>query len=404
MTTPNTRLRHRLSVATVNLDRVRKNFRKVRALSAPGSLICPMVKADAYGHGDVEIARVLRAEGAPYLGVIMVEEGERLRTGGDKGSVLVFGEFFARESAEAMMELDLTAVASDRAQLGLLEEAALRSGKKSVDVHIEFDTGMGRLGFAPSEARSLREWFDSHPCLKVSGIATHLLRGADLGVQDGDSDRQMSLFAQALQAFRGFKVDVHVLSSAGVIAAQSRALDNFGLPVRDFGPPGSRPGISIYGQEPISDPHLRFGVEPVLRWYSRLARVHQIEKGFSVSYNGTWRAQRKSWIGVVPVGYADGYRRAFSNAAFVLCRGRRVPVVGTVCMDYFMIDLTDLVSETGRVDLNEEVVMIGSQGEEEITATEAASWLNTISYEILTGISARVPRVYVNDIAEGGRQ
>lgn len=388
---------HRRSTATVNLSRLRENFRRMRALGPADASICPMVKADAYGHGDIQVSRVLRSEGAQHLGVVAIEEGTRLRRSGDKGSILVFDSYHVPDAIEALIQENLTPVVCDWTQLQLVDECAERLGRNEVAIHIEFDTGMGRLGFTVNEAVKIREWLNNHRRIKLNGIATHFLRGDDLGIPGGDSERQMELFARALSAFQGLKVEVHTLSSSSIIAGRRRSLENFGLKVSDFGPPGMRPGISIYGGEPSSNPELKIGLKPILRWASRLARVHKIEKGGSISYNGTWRASRESWIGVVPVGYADGFRRAFSNVGFVLCRGHRTPVVGNVCMDYFMTDLTDVVRETGSLEAGEEVVILGEQGGQEVTANEAASWIHTISYEILTGIGTRVPRVYVED-------
>lgn len=393
---------HRRSTATVNLARLRENFRRIRALGPARASICPMVKADAYGHGDIQVAKVLRAEGAEHLGVVATEEGIRLRRSGDKGSILVFDGIHAVEALEEMIQENLTPVVCDWTQLRHLDEAAERVSRKEVAIHVEFDTGMGRLGFPVSEAASLREWLNDHRRIKLNGVATHFLRGEDLGVPGGDSERQMDLFAKALSAFQGLKFEVHTLSSSSIVAGHRRALENFGLKLTEFGPPGMRPGISIYGEEPSSNPDLRIGLQPVLRWASRLARVHKVEKGGSISYNATWRATRESWIGVVPVGYADGFRRALSNTGFILCRGRRTPVIGNVCMDYFMIDLTDVIHATGSLEPGEEVVMIGEQGGAEIRANEVASWVNTISYEILTGIGTRVPRIYIEDENKSG--
>ncbi len=402
MIVPESGFPHRRSTATVDLVRLRENFRRVRALGPANAPICPMVKADAYGHGDVHVSRVLRAEGAEHLGVVATEEGIRLRKAGDKGSILVFGGFHTVESIEELIHENLTPVVCDWSQLQLLNERAGRIGRSEVAIHLEFDTGMGRLGFTVEEAVRLREWLNNHPRVKLRGVATHFVRGEDLGVPGGDSERQLQLFSRALAAFQGLRIEVHTLSSSSIVAGRRRSLENFGLKPADFGSPGMRPGISIYGEEPSANPDLQMGVKPVLRWASRLARVHRVEKGGTISYNGTWRAPRESWIGVVPVGYADGFRRALSNRGFILCRGRRAPVVGNVCMDYFMTDLTDVVRETGSLEAGEEVVIIGEQNGTSITANEVASWIQTISYEVLTGIGARVPRVYIESESESG--
>ena len=394
---------HRPTFAAVDLGRLRANFRVMKSMVAPGALVCPMVKANAYGHGDIEVARELRKSGAIHLGVTLIEEGLRLRSSGDGQAILVFGGFLGVEGAEALIESNLTPVVCDWPQLEMLDRASQSFGREKLAIHLEFDTGMSRLGFAPADADRLRAWFEKRPMFRLEGVCTHLLRGDDLGVRDGESERQFAAFTQALRAFRGFdtKFAVHVLNSGGAAAAIGRR-DEFEWPSEEFGPLGARPGIALYGSQPLRDPAGPLPLKPILSWKSRLILVKRLGKGDTVSYDATWRAQRESWIGVVPVGYADGFSRRFSNLGSVLCRGARAPVAGIVCMDYFMIDLTDIVGATGAVAPGEEIVLIGKQGQDEITAHEIASRIGTISYEILTGIGARVPRVYESSASESG--
>jgi alanine racemase len=386
--------------AVVNLSRVRANFRLLRKIAqaplALGSPVfqCPMVKANAYGHGDIGVSRALRAEGAEFLGVALTEEGVRLRENADRGGILVFGAFSTEAEAKEMLNRRLTPVVGDWAQLDALK-SALSAVEERVEVHFEFNTGMNRLGFEYSEAPRVRQWLDAHPRFKLQGVCTHLLRGDDASSSaefgESYSDTQLRNFKSVLDAFRGLKFFTHVLNSSGSAAFWKRDSNI----LKEYAPLGARPGIAIYGIEPSSEKDLQLGLQPVLSWMSRLVHVHHIAQGSIVSYNATWKASRASLIGVVPVGYADGYSRALSNRGSVLCRGYRVPIVGTVCMDYFMVDLTDVEAATGPIDQGENILLIGEQNGAAITAQEIADLRGTIAYEVLTNISERVPRTYV---------
>jgi alanine racemase len=251
---------------------------------------------------------------------------------------------------------------------------------------------MNRLGFADDQAARLREWLDSHPFFELEGICTHLFRGDDIGVAGGDTAAQLNRFTKILRVFAGLTFHVHVLnSSAGVgLDASGTKLDmSLNIPL------GLRPGIALYGIMPPSRHPPKIELEPVLSFRSHLVMLHRLQTGEAVSYNGIWKAKRESLIGVVPVGYADGFQRVFSNNAEVLCRGQRTPVVGTVCMDYFMIDLTDVETLTGPIEAGEEIVLIGEQQGQSIGADELAQRAATIPYEIFTRISERVPRHYI---------
>jgi alanine racemase len=203
---------------------------------------------------------------------------------------------------------------------------------------------------------------------------------------------QLQKFTEALAAFRGLKFIVHALNSSASAAMWKRHAYTSD---RNYGPLGARPGIAVYGIEPSEKKELQLGLKPVLSWASQLVSVHHIKTGDVVSYNATWKAKRPSLIGVVPVGYADGYSRSLSNKGSILCRGRRVPIVGTVCMDYFMVDLTDAEKADSEIQSGEPVVLIGEQKSESITAQEIADQRGTITYEVLTNISDRVPRMYL---------
>lgn len=401
--------RFRPSVADIDLDAFRGNIRLLRSKLPNGAFFSPMIKADGYGHGSVHLSKVLREEGVRHVGVALVEEAIKLREAGDDGAILVFTPYQNASSAEEILARGLTTVISDRRQLELFSKAAARHAERSkqqVKVHLKFNTGMNRLGFAVDEAQGLREWIENHPYLCLEGVCMHLARGGNWQslACDGDlrsadvgpiaSRQQMANFSRALSAFRGLSFHVHALNSSGIVAAPATVALEHGIDPAVFGPVGGRPGIAIYGAQPTSDPGLQVPLEPVMNLKSQLVSVHRIPAGSYVSYEGTWRAERESWIGVVPFGYADGYPRVLSNRGSILCRGRRLSVAGTVCMDYFMVDLTDLIAATGEVFAGEEVVLIGHQGGSKISVDEVAHIAGTISYEILTGVSARVPRRY----------
>lgn len=384
---------YRRSTAEIDLRRVENNFRAFKSLVADGTFICPMVKANAYGHGDVEVAKALRHAGAKFLGVALVEEGETLRRGGDRGPILVFGPA-DNGSSESMIRENLTPVASAWDQLEALELAYNELGTSPVGIHFEFNTGMNRLGFEPHEVPKLKEWLASRTkSFKLEGVCTHLFSGNDAGEASKFSDKQLSCFAEIAQAFPS-DIFVHALNSSGAINIWKRLQDAKDVPASARKPLGLRPGIGIYGDDPGNDENASIGLRSVMTVKTHIISLHRIAKGEKVSYGPTWTAQRDSLIGTVPFGYADGYRRALSNKADVLMRGQRVKQAGTVCMDYFMIDLTDL-DAVKPVKIGEEVVLLGEQGSEKITADELANIAGTISYEILTGISDRVTRTFL---------
>jgi alanine racemase len=263
-----------------------------------------------------------------------------------------------------------------------------------VIIHFEFNTGMNRLGFEPHEVPQLKEWLATRTkSFRLGGVCTHLFSGNDAGEASKYSDRQLNCFSEIAHAFPG-DVFVHALNSSGSINIWKRLQDSKDVPASARKPLGLRPGIGIYGANPSNDENAVIGLKPVMTIKTHVIGLHKISKGEKVSYGPTWTAERDSVIGTVPFGYADGYRRALSNKADVLVRGQRVRQAGTVCMDYFMIDLTDL-DAVKPVKIGEEVVLLGEQGAEKITADDLANIAGTISYEILTGISDRVTRTYL---------
>lgn len=389
-------LHYRRSVAEIDLRRVALNFLAFKALAPEGAFVCPMVKANAYGHGDIEVSKALRNAGAKALGVALIEEGEALRRGGDRDPIFVFGPADT-SSSEAMLRENLTPVASGWDQLEALESAHSVLGMGRVGLHLEFNTGMNRLGFEPGDVARLETWFKAHQEFRLDGVCTHLFSGNDAGEASGESNEQLERFSKIVDVFQASHRDliVHALNSSGSINIWKRLQEKKNVPASARRPMGLRPGIGLYGVPPANDEHATIGLKPVMALKTHLANLHKIKEGEKVSYGPTWVAKRDSLIGTVPFGYADGYRRGLSNKSQVLVRGERVPQAGTICMDYFMIDLTDLAAKGGAPKIGDEVVLLGEQGHETITADELAGLCGTIAYEILTGVSERVARMYL---------
>lgn len=371
----------RPTIAEINLDAIQSNFHTLKSLLVDGAFFCPMVKANAYGHGAVQVTKALEKAGARFVGVSLVEEGLELRKAGVEIDILVFGTFYDSESAEECIQASLTPVISTFDQLQVLAE---QTSSKNVNVHLKFDTGMSRLGFSMDQISKLKSEVLKVPQLNLQGICTHLAKGEDFGLSEGFSAKQFEHFDKVIQSFADRNVYVHALNSAGLGAL---ACESFKAKY------GARPGISLYGQQPIVE-KTKLNLKNVMTLKSKIVSSRIIPAGQSVSYSGTWVSKRESLIGVLPIGYADGVPRNLSNNFSVLCRGQRVPVVGTVCMDYVMLDLTSLKSQLPSLGRGEEIVLIGRQGNTELTALEWAQNLGTITYEIFTGISNRVSRVY----------
>lgn len=366
--------------AEVDLSALAHNLSVARRI-AEGTAVLAVVKANAYGHGAPLVARALEAAGVDMLAVALVEEGMELRAAGVRAPVLVLGGAYENGGYEALLEHDLIPVVFREDHLTALARLA---GRGKVRVHLKVDTGMSRIGVMPAGLGALLETVRKLPQIEIDGVLTHLAN-ADV---DGDplTKAQFAGFARALEQVReaGFSPRWrHVSNSAAVL---SRA-----------GGPGEplfnlvRPGLAVYGYAPAA--HLvRAELRPVLSWKTAISHLKTVPAGTAVSYGGIWTAPRETRLATLPVGYADGYDRVFSSRAHVLVRGRRAPIVGRVCMDMCLADVTDVPGAA----LNDEVVLLGAQGEERVDAVELAKLADTIPYEILCGIGARVPRVATN--------
>lgn len=362
--------------AHVDLDALRHNLAAVRALTRPGTRVLAPVKGDAYGHGAPAVARALEAAGVDWFGVALVEEGAQLREAGVTRPVLCLGGV-GRHGSEEAVARGLTPVVYDEGDAARLDAAAARAGRP-IPVHLKVDTGMGRLGVPTAQWERFLDRIAGFRHLEVEGLLTHFaVSEAPDATYTLEQGRR---FREALAQARARGVHprlLHTCNSGGLLTRPELHLDMV------------RPGIVLYGVAPA--PHLRDRVplRPVMRVATQVLFVKDLPRGASVSYGRTWVARRPSRIATLPVGYADGYPRALANRADVLVRGRRCPVVGVVCMDLVMVDVTDLAEP---VESGDEVVLLGAQGDERITADELAGHVGTIPYEILCGFSERVPR------------
>ena len=363
----------RPTVAEIDLGAVQRNLGRVRDAVGARVRVFGVVKADAYGHGAVPVARALEPL-CHALAVSLVEEGLELRAAGIRAPILVLGAYYNRHQDDVIAER-LTPVIYDRGDLERFAGAAKRLGRR-LDVHVKVDTGMSRLGIAPGELPATLERLDALSPLKLAGLCTHF---ASADVQDASATEvQLATFEAALDAARAQGlpgVIRHAANSAAAVRFPAARLD------------AVRPGLALYGAMPSELVRLS-GLEPSLALRSRIMAVREIAPGTGVRYGGTWRATRPTRVATLPVGYADGYPRHIRQAS-VLLAGRRVPIIGVVCMDMLMIDVTDLPESA----LAGPVTLIGRDGDEEITVDEVARWAGTVNYEILCGISKRVPRV-----------
>ena len=361
----------------IDLEALRWNFQQAEKKVGPGVKILSVVKANAYGHGGCEIAKTLEEEGSDAFGVATVEEGIELRKGGVQSPIVILAGVYP-EQLDELLQNNLTPVVSKSETLPRLEAMVRRRGI-SLKFHLKVDTGMGRIGLLASEIDSWLPKLGKLEALKIEGLFSHFSQAE--GVEENYTQTQLEIFRRLLKLLRGDGYNpplIHLANSAAVITLPS---SHFTM---------VRPGLMLYGIYPSPGMVRQVALKPVLSWKTRILQLKRVPKGSSISYGQTFMTERESLIATLPVGYADGYQRLLSNRGAVLVRGKRAPIVGRVCMDLTMVDVTDI----GGVQQGDEVVLLGNQGEGTISADEMAQWAETISYEILTSISFRVPRLH----------
>lgn len=361
--------------ATVDLDAIAANFRTLRE-RAGGAQVIPVVKADAYGHGAIPVARRLVAEGARLFAVALAEEGAALRQAGITGEILLLSAGDPGSAAFLAAEKLTPAVYDVRQARALAQAAAALSAPLSV--HLKLDTGMGRLGIRPEDLSDAVAVLRGAPGLRLAGTFTQFANADDL--DSGVTASQLSIFEAALAALRDSGLDpglVHASNSGALIRFPRARFD------------AVRPGIALYGVAPSAQ-LAEAGLTEALTIETRVMAVKTVPAGSPLGYGGTFVTDRATVVATLPIGYHDGIRRAFSGRVSVLLRGGRAPIVGAVSMDLTLLDATD----TGAV-AGDRVVLLGREGDHRIGAWDLARAAGTVPYEILCGIGARVPRFHV---------
>jgi alanine racemase len=366
----------RPTLVEVDLERLAANYRAIQARVAPAKMM-PVLKANAYGHGLVEVGRLLESLGANYLGVAVLEEGILLREAGITMPILVLGGILGNQ-LPYFLEHQLTITASSIEKIWHIDEIAEQLGVPA-KVHLKIDTGMERIGIHYYSAESLLEAAVQCQHLEVEGIFSHFANSdaADLTY----SRLQLERFHEVLHFYEKHDLPAprlrHMANSGGILQLPEAYFDIV------------RPGLLLYGVYPAPETHKSIRVQPALSWKSRVVYFKVIKPGHPVGYGSTWETDHLIRAVTVPVGYGDGYFRSMSDQAQVLIRGQKFPVVGKISMDQIVVNIE---WETAYND--DEVVLVGEIDGESITAEDLALWAGTIPYEILTNINTRVPRVY----------
>ncbi|MEZ4450049.1 MAG: alanine racemase [Nannocystaceae bacterium] len=363
--------------AHIDFAALAHNLGVVRSRIGPRCRVLAVVKANGYGHGAIDAARAFVDAGAWGLAVSLVEEGVELRQAGINAPVLVLGGVHPG-SEDVIVHRSLTPVVWAGEHLQRLAAAVRRSGAPPLGVHLKIDTGMSRLGLLPSELGALLDWIEGEDGvhLRLEGVMTHLACADE--PDDPVSPVQLEIFREALQTLgaRGHHPSLrHVCNSAGIVRLPQAHFDMV------------RPGIALYGAASSAAVELA-ELQMAMTVHSRILGIRELPAGTRVSYGHREELKRPSRLGIVPVGYADGYPRRMSGRAQVLVRGHRCRVVGNITMDVSMIDVTDLPD----VREGERVTLLGPQGRERLSVHELAAWADEIPYEIMCGISKRVPR------------
>jgi alanine racemase len=381
-----TRTATRPTWAEVSLERLRQNFRVVQQHVGSRVYMCAVVKADAYGHGAVECSAALEAEGAKWLGVTSLDEAIPLRDAGIEARILLMTGFWRGEEEE-IVQLGLTPTVWEPWQIDGLEKAAARLGISKFAVHLKVDTGMGRLGVSLDELPGVCAGIKGSTHLFLEGLSTHL---ASSEILDAPSyEEQLKAFEQAksLLSEAGLKPTLAHVANTSAAIARRESWNNM-----------VRPGLALYGYylpferagREVSGSAWRLNVKPVLTWKTRILSLREAGAKQALGYGGTYITKSPARIAVLPVGYADGFNRALSSRGRVIVREHYAPIVGRISMDLTLVDVTGIAG----TDVGDEVVLLGSSDGLCVSPQEHAELANTIPYEILCGISKRVPRRY----------
>lgn len=368
-----------LEISPANLQ---YNCETVRKLAGNDVKICAVVKANGYGHGAVEVSKACLAAGADFLAVAMLGEAMELREAGFTCPVLILG-WTPEEGYEQAIAQDIRLALFDVEEAQRVNAKAKAMGKKAY-VHLKLDTGMSRIGFQADEAGlATAEAILGMDSLIVEGIFSHFSKAdeADKTFARGQLATFKAFNAQ-LEQRTGVRIPIqHMAASSGIIDLPEGHLDMV------------RPGIMLYGFQPSDEMQHQADLKPALVWKARLGRVQKLPAGRLIGYNGTFELQQDTLVATVPAGYADGYNRLLSNYGYVVCRGKKLPIIGRVCMDQFMVDASQLPD----LQAGDEVILLGEEQGASLTVTEMAKMLKTIEHEVTCGIALRVPRIYLEE-------
>jgi len=367
-------------VAEIDVKAIIHNYKQIRNNLPRDVGIMSIVKADGYGHGAVEIAQILQKEGVNYLAVAIASEGAQLREAGITTPILVLG-YTPAADIPILIDHDLTQTIFSYEMAKFISYEASKLEKR-IKIHIKVDTGMGRIGFLAYPA-SIKEIVDINqlPNIEIEGIFTHFSSADE--AESSYTKEQTSIFHGFLKELQQVGIEIpmiHAANSAGIIMHKNTYFNMVRL------------GIALYGHYPSEETATHgIGLIPAMSLKTQVVHVKELPKGHTIGYNRTYITEEKTKIATIPIGYADGYARRLSNKGRVLIRGEYAPVVGNICMDQFMVD----VSHINYVGVGDEVVIFGKQKEKEIAVEEIAQMLGTINYEIICMIGKRIPRIYV---------
>jgi len=358
--------------AKIDLGAIKNNILSLKKILSPGAKFMAVVKANAYGHGAVAVARTAEENGVEYLAVANISEAIELRNEGILVPILILTES-PTSALHEVIAYDLAQTIYSFSEAQALSEEASKRNKKA-RVHIKVDTGMGRVGVSPSSALSLVHKVSSLPNLVIEGIFTHFAKAEETG--DNYTIEQFEKFKGVLAKVAEIPIK-HAANSAATVFFPQTHLDMV------------RVGLMIYGLYPSDSARNKVNLTPALSFLSRVTYVKRVDAGTPLGYGGIYKTKKETTIVTIPVGYADGFSRRLSNKGRVLIGGKRYPVVGRISMDLTLADIGD-----AKVKVGDEVVLIGRQGLESISADEIAELEDTISYEIVCSIGKRVPRIY----------
>ncbi|MFA4911670.1 MAG: alanine racemase [Desulfobacteria bacterium] len=372
---------HRPTIAEIDLDAIKFNYEQLRKKVGKETKMLAVVKADGYGHGATFISKELQRLGVDLLGVAICEEGISLRKAGIKIPIIILNGVFKGQIKETI-EYNLTPVIFDSNTAQRLSDEGKRVNKK-VKVHVKIDTGMGRLGISHKDIVPFFSKLKDMANLEVEGVLSHL------STADGDSPEDRDFIFLQLQRFEKCIREIDMLGFSPPLRHIANSAATIDLPPSFCNV--LRPGLMLYGAYPSSRFAEKIHLKPVMSLKTEIMQIKSVPAGYGVSYKRTFVTQRDSVIATLPIGYADGYSRLLSNRGTALVGGEKTPVVGTVCMDMTMVDVT----KVSNVQVGDEAVLIGRQGDKEISADEMANKIGTISYEVFCGVSKRVPRIYI---------